>query len=301
MLTSSVCKYSDFHQEWYRKIEEKLKFREMYTWHSAAKKNFVTRKFWEWCFIASALEERGKLEHGARGLGFAVGTEPLASYFASRGCSVLATDLHQAASSPGWIERNEHAASLDKVFFKEYLNKVEFDERVSFKSVDMRTLEGVDGQYDFVWSSCALEHLGSMDAGMDFVVRSSKFLKPGGVAVHTTEYNVSSGTSTIEIGDNVVFRSLDLINLSNKLEECGYYVRPFNFESGDYKEDIEYDTMPYFEGDAFHIKLDYGGFTCTSCSIIIQKSEGPYTRPIRASESSKPQGKFRRILDILRE
>ena len=78
-----------------------------------------------------------------------------------------------------------------------------FDSRVQFQPADMRTLEGLTGKYDFVWSSCALEHLGTLQAGIDFVVKSASMLKPGGVAVHTTEFNVGSNTGTIELGDSM--------------------------------------------------------------------------------------------------
>ena len=54
------------------------------------------RKIWEFCFIAQALDERGMLARGRRGLGFAVGTEPLPAMFASRGCAIVATDLATA-------------------------------------------------------------------------------------------------------------------------------------------------------------------------------------------------------------
>ena len=44
--------------------------------------------------------------------------------------------------------------------------------------------------FDFTWSSCALEHLGTLAAGADFVVAQMDCLRPGGVAVHTTEFLV---------------------------------------------------------------------------------------------------------------
>src|SRR5690242_2501770 len=43
------------------------------------------RKQWEWCFIVQALDEAGMLREGARGVGFGVGTEPIASYLAGKG------------------------------------------------------------------------------------------------------------------------------------------------------------------------------------------------------------------------
>jgi hypothetical protein len=39
------------------------------------------RKLWEWCYICQALSERDMLRPGRRGLGFAVGREPLTPDF----------------------------------------------------------------------------------------------------------------------------------------------------------------------------------------------------------------------------
>jgi hypothetical protein len=45
--------------------------------------------------------------------------------------------------------------------------------------------------YDFIWSSCSLEHLGSLELGEQFIYNSLKHLKPGGVCPHD-EYNAQS-------------------------------------------------------------------------------------------------------------
>src|SRR5260370_19674515 len=46
------------------------------------------RKIWEWCFIAQALDDHGMLRPGKRGLGFAVGKEPLPAALAGCGCRI---------------------------------------------------------------------------------------------------------------------------------------------------------------------------------------------------------------------
>ena len=51
------------------------------------------RKLWEWYYISQVLHERGMLQPGKKGLGFAVGKEPLISLFAKMGCDILATDM----------------------------------------------------------------------------------------------------------------------------------------------------------------------------------------------------------------
>ena len=45
---------------------------------------------------------------------------------------------------------------------------------------------------------------------MDFVINSMRVLKPGGVAVHTTEFNLSSNDDTIEARDLCVYRRRDI-------------------------------------------------------------------------------------------
>lgn len=271
MLCSFACKYTHFSEPWYKDQEAKLKLRDIFSWHSSAKHDFVNRKFWEWCAIPAALDERGKLQLGMTGLGFAVGTEPLASHFAAKGCEILGTDLAVEATRNGWMERNEHAASLEALYFPAIVERSAFDSRVQFQPADMRTLEGLTGKYDFVWSSCALEHLGTLQAGIDFVVKSASMLKPGGVAVHTTEFNVGSNSGTIELGDNVIYRPKDLLALGDELQQAGFKLRPLNFDAGDHEYDLEYDRPPYFETDKRHIKLDIGGQICTSFLLIVER------------------------------
>ena len=48
-----------------------------------------------------------------------------------------------------------------------------------------------------LWSSCSLEHLGSISHGIEFILNSLKCLKQHGVAVHTTEFNLSSNEETL--------------------------------------------------------------------------------------------------------
>jgi Methyltransferase domain len=273
-LRSIACRYQDFASPWYRSQEEQLKIREIYSWHSASEIDFVNRKFWEWCAIAQALDERGKLHVGSQGLGFAVGTEPLSAFFASRGCDVLATDLAAEESSPGWIERNEHASSLNNLFYPQLVDQGTFGERVSFRPADMRNLAGLPGEHNFIWSSCALEHLGTLQAGMDFVMESSRLLRKGGVAVHTTEFNVHSSWRnwrTVVEGPNVIYRRSDLKKLARALSREGFKLAPLNFDTGSHQYDREYDTAPYMQPGKRHVKLEIDGYVATSFMLVVER------------------------------
>src|SRR5262245_57515250 len=187
-------------------------------------KVYLHRKVWEWCYIAQALEERGLLRQGSRGMGFAVGREPLAAAFASRGCEIVATDL-QAARADTWIATNQHASrgSLNEAGL---CDATDFERRVSFLFVDMNAVpaELEQSAFDFVWSSCSIEHLGSLDDARRFVLGAMRCLKPGGVAVHTTEYNVSSNAETIVEGSTVLFRRADIESLARNLRANGHEI-----------------------------------------------------------------------------
>jgi 2-polyprenyl-3-methyl-5-hydroxy-6-metoxy-1,4-benzoquinol methylase len=272
MLSSIACRYEDFSKTWYKNQESALKIREIFGYHSAAKVDFVNRKFWEWCAIAQALEERSKLLPGVQGLGFAVGQEPLSSFFSAKGCNVLATDLGVESSTRGWIDRNEHAASKNALYFPQLVERDQFDRNLSFQPADMRTLKGLTGAYDFIWSSCALEHLGTLQAGLEFVQKSSRFLREGGVAVHTTEFNVRSDSKTVEKGGNVIYRQRDLLKLADALKREGLRLADLDFDTGSHPYDLEFDVPPYMESDRRHIKLEIDGYVATSFLLIIERS-----------------------------
>src|SRR5688572_30646700 len=82
VFTSTACRSDFFHLPLYGFWCDRLR-----------EKPVFLRKQWEYVYIAQALHERGYLKDGARGLGFGVGTEPLADLFASMGCHILGTDL----------------------------------------------------------------------------------------------------------------------------------------------------------------------------------------------------------------
>jgi len=231
------------------------------------------RKLWEWCFAAQAFHERGKLRPGMRGLGFAVGSEPLTALFASIDCDVVATDLDQAqAAQAGWVESNQHAAGLEQLNVRGLCDADKFRQRVQFRSADMRSISTDLRGFDFVWSSCAMEHLGSLDHGVEFALNAMECLRPGGVAVHTTELNCESDTDTVETGGSVIYRQRDLLKLAEQLRALGHVVETLDFYTGETEADRHVDEEPY--GGKAHIKLRIGGFASTSFGLIVTRSGG---------------------------
>lgn len=228
------------------------------------------RKLWEFVFICQALWERGVVTSGRRGLGFGVGIEPLSAFFASQDVKVTATDLmFEGAVDLGWTDTNQHAAGKEALRKPGVCPDDLFDRNVEFRECDMNAVpEDLTG-YDFCWSACALEHLGSIEKGLAFIERSIQCLKPGGWAVHTTEFNISSNLETVDHMETVLFRRRDLEALAERLRAKGHFVAPIDWNPGTEPLDRYYDIAPYKEQP--HLKMALCGFGITSIGFIVQR------------------------------
>ena len=229
------------------------------------------RKQWEFCYILQALSIAGTLYPGRRGLGYGVGTEPLTAVFAARGCQVLATDLDRGeAQRAGWVDTNQHASELSALNARGICDPVQFAKSVAFRFVDMNAIHGDLVDFDFTWSACCLEHLGSIDHGLAFIENSLRTLRPGGIAVHTTEFNCSSNRTTIDHAGTVLFRKRDILALAGRLAADGHRAR-FTFNLGDQPLDRHVDVAPY-SADR-HLKLRIAQYATTSFGLIIRKKD----------------------------
>lgn len=227
------------------------------------------RKLWEFAYILEVLRQHDLLAPGRRGLGFGTGREPLAAVMASRGVTVVATDLDPGASAAqGWSRTSQHAAALADLNVDGVCDATLFSERVRFEPADMNAIPAHFRDFDFCWSACALEHLGSINNGLRFIENSLDCLRPGGLAVHTTEYNCVSDGRTVGHGPTVLFRMKDLLRLGESLRAKGHSVE-FNFHQGQGEQDRHVDVPPY-TGDV-HLKLRLMRFVTTSVGIAVRK------------------------------
>ncbi|HET6810843.1 MAG TPA: hypothetical protein VFH50_07530 [Acidimicrobiales bacterium] len=244
------------------------------------------RKLWEWLFIIQALDERGMLEPGKRGLGFGVGTEPLVSYFAGRGCHIVATDLDPLeAEAVGWDQTNQYAGSIDGLNPYGLCDGAQFRARTSFRVVNMNSIPPDLRDFDFNWSSCAFEHLGSIELGIRFVNEQMETLRPGGVAVHTTEFNVESDDATVESGGTVIFRRRDIEEMAARLRRSGHRVE-CDFSPGQSEADRHVDVEPY---TTTHLRVSLGGYVTTSFGLIVEKGQRSVRSRLTTARSWVPR------------
>jgi hypothetical protein len=281
-LQSSLCRQSDLSTDWYKKWVARivagapvLPEEQRAVWGTVwagMRGKFMHRKLWEWCAITQALEERGMLQPGRRGIGFAVGQEPLASLFVGLGASVLASDYVEASEAGSWDTTGQLAASKEAILWPGLVSKQVFDRQAEFQSIDMRDLSALpEATFDFSWSSCSFEHLGSLDQGMTFVRDGMRLLRPGGLAVHTTEFNLSSAEKTSTEGPTVIYRRKDIEELDRSLRAMGCGIERLNFDAGTDDADLNFDPPPYYTSGRQHLKLQLNGYVCTSILLIIRK------------------------------
>ncbi len=256
-LSSQLCTASqmsnDTYKYWCSSMKELPKFH---------------RKQWEFVFILQALDERGMLHPGKKGLGFGTGKEPLPAIMAASGVEVLATDLDSNNQKAQLWTGSQHSSKVEQLNTRGICPQETFLELVKHQPLDMNNIPEDLKNFDFTWSSCAFEHLGSIENGLKFVENSLKTLKPGGVAVHTTEYNISSNEDTIDNQDTVLFRKQDIEKLVSRLRSLGYEIS-VNYNPGSGKLDQHIDTPPYSNDN--HLKLAIGEYTTTSIGLIIHK------------------------------
>lgn len=268
-LTSKLCTQADIESEWLRFWCGQLQIVPMYN-----------RKVWEYGFVLQALWEGGHLRTGAQGLGFAVGTELTPSYLASRNIQVLATDLAgEDQRAEDWAQTAQHADAVEPLLRPKLVRRERFLANCRFRPVDMNAIPAdLHGQFDFCWSMCSFEHVGSIEQGLEFVRNSVRCLKPGGIAVHTTEMNLEPDGETIANWGTVLFQPRHMADLAQRLAADGHELLPLNLDAGTGMLDRFIDVPPYehqAEGTmAFpmspHLRLSIDGFPVTSVGLIVR-------------------------------
>lgn len=262
-LSSCVCLEKPFHTEalqaWCRELQHPI---------------VLHRKLWEWYFVCQALYERGMLANGRRGLAFAVGREPMPSLFARFGSEIVATDLdNDDERVKYWASTHQHAQQLGQLNERGICPSEQFQRLVSYRPVDMNHIPTDLRGFDFTWSTCSFEHCGSIEKGLQFLERQMDCLKPGGVAVHTTELNLSSNQLTVFSGPTVLFRRRDIEKVIRRLERNGHRVEPIDLDLGTTRADRHIDQPPFLGNEPqWHLRLKYSHFVTTSVGLIIHKA-----------------------------
>jgi SAM-dependent methyltransferase len=226
----------------------------------------IHRRAWEHAFVLQALAQMGKMQQGMSGLGFASGG-PLPAYLASKGCDLTVVDAQTPAA--------------DALFRSELLDRPAFDRKVKLRAADMSAIPQDLRGFDFCWSVGKLQHAGSVDRAMKFMEDMVDTLKPGGVAVHTTEFNFTIDDQNIDNWQIVLFQRRHFEEMAQRLARKGCRVLPLDFNVGSRPLDRFIDVPPLemespnikdWSRDSMHIKVSIDGFPCTSFGMIVIKN-----------------------------
>ncbi len=265
-----VCKQADFSAPWFRYWLKQI--------HATP---VLHRKLWETAYVIQCLWEQGCLKPGKKGLGFAVGREPLPSLFVRHGVEVVATDLSPVdPRSQAWNATNQHASQIETIWRRDIIGGDDFKRQCTFEYADMNEIPSkYDGRFDFCWSVCAFEHLGSIEKGLSFLRNAMKTLKPGGISVHTTEYNLQD-QETIDNWATVLYQKKHFASLAALLKAEGSTLLDIDFDPGSefFDSYVDVPPFPHNTGSGIvvpeppHIKLSVDGFPTTSIAIIAKKN-----------------------------
>jgi len=261
-LGSKLCTAADLESHWAAYWRRQLQL--PFSYH---------RKSWELCFVLQALHEALTTFEGKHGLGFACGHEKLPSYLASRNAILTATDAPPSLSGVAqWANTQQHASNREHLYHGVLISKDAFDSRVTFDFADMNDIPNQYlEKYDFCWSICALEHLGSIEHGLRFLENSLGVLKTGGVAVHTLEFNLDEG-DTIDHWPTVLFQRRHIEELGRRIASAGGVLLAPDFDEGQSFCDRYTDLPPYDAvTNELHLKLSIDGFRCTCMGVILRK------------------------------
>lgn len=228
------------------------------------------RKLWEFAFVHENLNRFGALRPGARGIGFGVGGECLPALFVAHGCEILATDAPEEISRD-WIDTDQWSHGTSGLLWPTIAPDDLVREKVEFMACDMNAVPDFEHKFDFSWSACCFEHLGSIELGMRFIIENvEKCLVPGGVACHTSELNLSSNEHTVGDGPTVLFRRRDIEELADRLTARGHDVSLGRFEPGDSFIDGLVDLPPFCED--LHLRLKICEYVTTSFGLTVRKA-----------------------------
>jgi len=184
------------------------------------------RAIWEQAWIISILAGAGAITPGRRVFGLETGRERIASVLAARGTAVTA--FASGLADSGAVERRRL-----QLFHPEACPIEEFDARVACGTLDPRKVDSLPpDHFDAAWSIGLPDQLGSIAAAFEVFEASLAPLRPGGIAAHVVNLNLSSDGLTWEEPGNVLVRRKDIEALAERLRAKGHALLPLNTHPG---------------------------------------------------------------------
>lgn len=139
------------------------------------------RKIWEFNHALYGLRRLRRLAPDAEALGVGAGHEEVIYFLANRLKRVVATDLYEDGflGGEGQADVLDHPAKYAPFPYRE--------DHLEVRRMNGLALDAPDGRFDIVFCLSSIEHFGSLADKQRALAEMFRVLKPGGVAVVTTE------------------------------------------------------------------------------------------------------------------
>jgi SAM-dependent methyltransferase len=206
---------------------------------------FIHRKDWEWALGIVAMSRFGKLNDKSTAIGIGSGTEPVPFYLANKINHVYATDIYRGHD--GW---KRAAPSEFPENPKKYAPFPYREDSLTVLRMDGTKLEFPSESFDIAFSFSSIEHFGGKNhsGSLRALQEIERVLKPGGLAVITTEYIINDKEHPEFFNRRTIYS--DLIDKLEKLQ----LVEPLDLRITTKTLDTMLD---FFSIDANWDNLDY--------------------------------------------
>jgi SAM-dependent methyltransferase len=174
---------------------------------------FIHRKDWEWALGIIAMRRFGKLNEKSTAIGVGSGREAILYYLANKVKHVYATDLYKVRN---WMEA---APSDFPENPKKYAPFPYKEDALTVLRMDGTKLEFPSESFDIAFSFSSIEHFGggkNHSGALRSLKEIERVLKPGGLAVITTEYIINDKEHPEFFNKRTIYS--DLIDKSERLK-----------------------------------------------------------------------------------
>jgi SAM-dependent methyltransferase len=233
----------------------------------------IHRKDWEWALGIIAMRRFGKLNEKSTAIGVGSGREAILFYLANKVKHVYATDLYKVKD---WIEA---APSDFPENPKKYAPFPYKEDALTVMRMDGTKLEFPSESFDIAFSFSSIEHFGggkNHSGALRSLREMERVLKPGGLAVITTEYIINDKEHPEFFNRRTIYS--DLIDKLERLK----LVEPLDLRITSKTLDtvIDYSSAVYWDNsssdDEFKknhplVLIRVGNILVTSLLLTLQK------------------------------
>lgn len=204
-------------------------------------------------------------------IGFGVGKEPIPRALTKLNYGVVATDFYTGPDSEQWRAGNQLKTDHNLIELGTLnLGDIKAGELYSI-NLDMNKLPAsFKEKYDFVWSTCALGHIGGYSQGINFIIQSLSLLKPGGRLVHTTEIDENDHSPKVDFPDISFYKSTDIQQVIEKINQLGFVAEVYvNEKSGAFLDN--YVISEPWDHSKPHIRLRMLGTETLAFTLQVRR------------------------------